>query len=188
MTARSEAAAEDIGPAVAVDGPPGARAHKLGTEIRVRLPEATGDHVWARVFRRQDNLMLALAPFSGSRRARSAQLVIPPGLRPADLIVDVTDQPEAVRPGPRRAAYQSGVALGRQACAQERLGNEDEAQRLWTRSAEAHWEAGDKGRALIARSYAEGGLAGPRGAQPRRPIHPRWGGPGAGGPFLSDRI
>lgn len=179
---RARRRAEPTGPPVEIEGPPSASARQVApTEIEVHAADGRDDQ-WARVFRRSDRLLLALAPLRSRRGASEALLVIPTGFAPADLLVDITDDPAAARPSADLAVVRAAVAAGREACRLERTRDDQAAARRWTESAEA-WEAvGSPERAETARRYSYGDRWGPR-TQPRR---------GRGAlpqtPFLADRV
>jgi hypothetical protein len=117
-----------VGRDLMLDAPAGATATRTGdTEIAVIAPNH-GDGLWARVFRRDDRLLLALAPLHGRGRASRALLVIPHGFQAAELLVDITDEPDAARPSDTLVALRSAIATGRHACRLERIGDEAAAQ------------------------------------------------------------
>jgi hypothetical protein len=169
---------------ITVDAPAGTVATLVtATEVEVRADEASREGVWARVFRRRDRLLLALAPLrastSGGRGAR-ALLVVPTGLTPDDLLVDLTDDPAATRPSADLVSLRQAVALGRAACRLERSGDHGGASAQWRRSADAWDSLGDQERAESARRYAAGDQR-ERGRGSRQRRSPQ-------APFLSDRL
>jgi hypothetical protein len=169
---------------ITVDAPAGTVATLVtATEVEVRADEASGEGVWARVFRRRDRLLLALAPLRASpsgRRGPRALLVVPTGLTPDDLLVDLTDDPAATRPSADLVSLRQAVALGRAACRLERSGDHGGASAQWRRSADAWDSLGDRERSESARRYAAGDQR-ERGRGSRQTRSPQ-------APFLSDRL
>lgn len=146
-----------------------------GSELEVRHPEAglpalpgfpapsppvgadvAGPPLWARAFRRQGLVLLALSPVRRAAGGWSARLLIPPGLGPEQLLVDVTAEPQAPRSSVVLGAIRRALAAGRAACAAERRGDRSRAAAAWRRCSAAWVEAGDAQRAAEARAYAEG--------------------------------
>ena len=171
---------------LAVDGPPGSVAELTApTEIQVSSPEHL-ENGWARVFRRHDRLLLALAPLRPRRGRQAALLVVPTGLRTADLVVDITDEPEAPRPSDPLIQLRAAVRAGRDACRYERAGDERMAAQRWAASAELWAAAGDAERADTAIRYSTGDRSDPRARS--GPGNAGRRGPMPPAPFLADRL
>lgn len=180
---RTRRRAEPTAPPVQIEGSASASARQVEpTEIEVHGEGAHEDQ-WARVFRRSDRLLLALAPMRPRRGGAEALLVIPTGFSAEDLVVDINDDPAAARPSEELVLVRGAVAAGREACRSERMRNDQDAARQWTESAEAWEAAGSPERAETARRYSYGDRWDPRSQPPRR---------SRGGlsqtPFLADRV
>ena len=123
-----------------------------------------GDRWWARAFRRDDGLVLGMAPVLGSTPA--AEMIVPPQLGDAALVVDFTTEPlEPPRSG-TTAIIQEAIATGRAAAIGDRRHDPQEA-RLWAQCAGLWQRAGDERRATLATQYS-GGMMKPS-RQYRRP-------------------
>jgi hypothetical protein len=172
--------AEPTGGTVETEGPANASARQVApSEIEVQ--GGAGDDQWARVFRRSDRLLLALAPLRSTGDGSEALLVIPTGFSPEDLLVDITDDPAAARPSDELVLLRAAVAAGREACRLERIGDNAAASRRWALSADAWERTGSPERAETARQYSGADRSSPRWQSRRRP-----GGPPT--PFFADRV
>jgi hypothetical protein len=128
-------------------------------EIEVSVP-GLGDAlegVWARVLRRADGLLLALAPFraAGPDRADARARLLVPGESSAALLVDLTVDPAVPAPSAALRAFEQALAAGRRAARAQRLGRRGTAIAGWRHCAEAWTAAGDDRRAAMATEYAE---------------------------------
>ena len=85
-----------------------------------------------------------------------ARMLVPPGLGSTDLIVDLTDEPEAPRPSNALKLVRRSLAVGRLACRHERFYQPELAASDWVACAEAWRTAGDPARAAAAERLASG--------------------------------
>lgn len=134
------------------------------TLVHVRVGWPRRSDRWVRVWRRSDRLVLAFVPTSDRYDDRPARLVVPPGYRPEDLVVDVVDDPGAPVPSPALEPVQEAVRNGRDALRHQRLGEPKDAAVAWRRSASAWDRAGDVERAEVATEYAESAVRNPFGS------------------------
>lgn len=110
-----------------------------------------GDGWWARVFRRDDGLVLGMAPVHGRKPA--AEMIVPPQLGDAALVADFTTEPLEPPRSAATAVIQEAIATGRAAAIAERRGDPD-AARLWVQCADLWQRAGDDRRATLAMQYS----------------------------------
>jgi len=128
-------------------------------EIAVTLPGQAGltDGLWARVLRRADGLLLALAPFRAgdAHPADARATLLIPAEPSAGLVVDVTVDPAAPAPAGAARRVERALAAGRRAARAQRLGDSAAATRRWTECAQAWAEAGDERRSALAAGFAQ---------------------------------
>jgi hypothetical protein len=127
-------------------------------ELRVEVPEGSAETWrWARVFSARPGapLLVGLAPVEGA----TARLLVPPGGDPAELLVDLTDDPSVPRPSAALMAFRRAVAAGRRACRAERHGDDEQAGVEWRACSEAWSALGDGERAQRAASFVSPGPA-----------------------------
>jgi hypothetical protein len=121
-----------------------------------RLGDAV-EGLWARVLRRTDGLLLALAPFraAGPDRADGRACLLVPPADSAELLVDLAVDPAAPAPSLARLGLDSALAAGRRAARAQRLGQRATAIAGWRECAQAWSGVGDDRRAAMATEYAE---------------------------------
>lgn len=138
-----------------------------------------GDGWWARVFRRGDGLVLGMAPVHGS--TPTAEMIVPPQLGDAALVVDFTTEPLEPPRSEATALIQEAIATGRAAALADRR-RDPEATRLWVQCANLWQRAGDDRRANLAMQYS-GAFT--------KPMRRRGAGPDRSGPsvrLLTDQL
>lgn len=171
--------ATPAGPFVTVDvrALPGALAatplvayHTRNAELQVRVPAWAERHhgLWARAFRANDDVLLAVAPLRRQGPDAIARLLVPNAMK--RLEVDVTDRPELPRPSAALSAVQRAIYHGGLAARAERLGSPTQAAEHWRRCAGGWLSAGDRARVQQASLCARAVRAGPR--PPHRVIAP----------------
>jgi hypothetical protein len=132
----------------------------------VALAGSTGavEGVWARVVRRSDGLLLALAPFRGAElhggeadgpEAEAKARLLVPGHDSRELLVDLTVDPGAPAPSAARLGFEAALAAGRRAARAQRLGQRGTAIAGWRECAQAWSAVGDDRRAEMAAEYSE---------------------------------
>ncbi len=139
-----------------------AARHTRDAEAEVRIPGRPdlAERLWARSFD-ADGVILAAAPLLDDRGDAVARLLVPPAAL-ATASFDVTDRPSEAPPSPRLRATVDAIAHGRSAARAERLQDPKETFARWGRAGEAWRTAGDDGRAITARRYAEASGRDPR--------------------------
>jgi hypothetical protein len=128
-------------------------------EIEVSLPRLADavNGVWARVLRRADGLLLALAPFraAGPGRADARARLLVPDEASDGLLVDLTVDPGSPAPSADLLGFGAALAAGRRAARAQRLGQRGTAIAGWRECAQAWSAVGDDRRAAMAAEYAE---------------------------------
>lgn len=169
--------------APAPEEPSGPWATLDGCEVHVHA-DRFRPGLWARAFRNNSaRTLLAMAPLRPIEPLETglARLLVPPGLGRADLIVDLTDEPETPRPSDTLRLVRRSLAAGRLACRHERFDRPELAASEWAACAEAWRTADDPGRAAAAERLAAGDDAPDAGSLASRRIVLRE-------PFLADRL
>jgi hypothetical protein len=145
-----------------------------GTHLHVlaRAASAGEGNVWVRAFDRSRRLLLGTSPLHADAGQSTALVLIPPGYRSHDLVVDLTTTPAQPRPSAERVAFARAIDAGRRAARFDRLRRRPDAHAAWLDCATAWRDAGDDQRAHLADEYAHGRAT--RGtAEPRAlPIEP----------------
>ena len=142
---------------IEVDSTPGPRALAWidrGGNIEVTAPRSL-EGSWARVFRRRGELLLGLSPLlpAVDTAGVEATVVVPPGHRAGELVVDITNEPAAPRPSATLVELREAIRAGRVAARYDRL-QSDQARAAW-RACGARWRSlGDDTRANLAERYA----------------------------------
>ncbi|HMJ78378.1 MAG TPA: hypothetical protein VK507_20515 [Iamia sp.] len=133
--------------------PSGPTISRVGDEIRITVPPATGPDTWVRVALRADRVLLGAAPVRVAR-AGVVRLPLPAAVPTAALLVDLVADPAAPIRDDRGQAVADAVGAGRDAVAAERRSRSGEAAAAWARCATAWDQAGDAARATAARHRA----------------------------------
>jgi hypothetical protein len=124
-----------------------------GGNVRITAG-ASARNTWARVFRRDDRVLLGLSPVRQEGRDAGqlqAVVVIPP-TPPDALVVDLVADPSQLRPAPAQALVRDAVRSGRHAARLTRLGDQAGAGESWEECARRWDRLGDTQRATLART------------------------------------
>jgi hypothetical protein len=125
--------------------------HPHVVRVDAEVDSLVGERWWARVFRRDDGLVLGMAPVRGD--TPTAEMIVAPQLGNAALVVDFTTDPLEPPRGAATAIIQEAIATGRAAALADRR-RDPEAARLWAQCASLWQRAGDHRRATLAMQYS----------------------------------
>lgn len=130
---------------------------KRVTPTLLRITTArTNERRWVRVLRRDGLVVLAQAPLFPEDLVEVAELVVPPDVEDMDLEVQIIEIDEdAARSSRPTDLIREAVRVGRDAARSTRLGDLVISTVLWTRCSELWSQAGDEGRATLARYLAD---------------------------------
>jgi len=111
---------------------------------------------WVRIVKTAGLVPLALVPLVEDGMLLEALAVVPSDLEVPDLVVEVVEPDQAVRPERPLRLVGAAVEAGRAAARYERLGRPDDASDAWRECSRLWSDAGDPGRASLAEARAHG--------------------------------